>query len=50
MEWTLDSMVSFNGRAYRITAIVKDTERRKIYYTLNQVDRQYTYLTVTRLY
>ena len=47
--WTLGTMVSFHGMAYYITAIMKDTERGRIIYTLNNADLRYRFLTVCRL-
>jgi len=46
MNWELGAMVSFNGRAYFITAIVVDQEEKRTRYTLNNVDRRYEFLTV----
>jgi hypothetical protein len=48
MTWKLGAMVAFGGRAYWIVAIMKDAEMGKINYTLNNVDRRYEFLTVTR--
>lgn len=48
MEWELGALVSFCGRAYVIHAIVVNRETGATYYTLNNADLRYEWLTVCR--